>query len=126
MLLPVALVTVAAAFDARYINIASRSDRLAQIQSEFAQQGVQASRIAAHVALNKTGAAGALACTQSHVDAVSSITTDVGLIAEDDCKFVRALPIGELRQPSFRWDVLMLAFNGHGNHSDCGERDNRV
>lgn len=119
MLLFVALV-LGAAFDVRYINLASRTDRLAQIQSEFARQGgVQAERIAGREAERRTAAAGALACTQSHVDAVRSITADVGLIAEDDCKFVRALPAGELRQPSFRWDALMLAYNGPFNHTDC-------
>ena len=102
MLLPVTALALRASFDVRYINLASRTDRLAQIKSEFARQGylnpkigVQAERIAGHVADRRFAAAGALACTQSHVDAVRSITADVGLIAEDDCQFLRALPAGE-------------------------------
>ena len=112
----------AVTFDVRYINLDARTDRRVLIEEEFSRQNISAVRIQAHKATGTTKADGGLACTISHIKAIKSIVSPVGLIVEDDAQFLRKLPHAELLRPSFDWDVLMLAYNGGYNRKNCIDR----
>ncbi len=86
------------------------------------RQNLSAVRVQAHKATSTTEAAGGLACTISHIKALKSIVSPVGLIVEDDAQFLRTLPHAELLRPSFDWDVLLLAYNGEYNRNHCIDR----
>ena len=113
------VLAAAVAFDVRYINLDQRQDRQRLMAQELKAQNVSAVRIRAHDAQSKVRSERGAACAKSHIDALKSVSNKVGLIIEDDATFKRKLPKAELEQPSFTWDVLLLAYNGKYNESDC-------
>lgn len=116
------IIALVLTFDVRYINLEKRKDRLQLIKNELCGQGVDGVRIQAEEANPQTHRKKAISCAASHIKALKSIESIVGLVVEDDAMFVQALPRQELLLPSFDWDVLLLAHNGHFNNSDCYHR----
>lgn len=109
-------------YSVRYINLDKRTDRKALIIKEFEKQGVRNYMRTRAVVKNDWMPyyrAGSLACAQSHLLALQSINAPVAVVAEDDVTFVSRMPKAELENPSFDWDVLMLAYNGQVILDDC-------
>ncbi len=102
-----------------YINLASRTDRLAEIESELSRMGLEGERFEA--IQRKPGIVG---CGYSHL-AVLKLARDRGykeiLIMEDDFQFVvspeRMKQIFELLS-STPFDVCMLGYNLHYTHGN--------
>ena len=105
-----------------YINLDRRQDRKRLLLDEFAKQGIS-NFMRIRAVEKKPGLpivrAASLACAQSHLRALGEVVSPVGVVAEDDVMFVSAMPKAELERPSFEWDVLLLAYNGRVNASDC-------
>jgi hypothetical protein len=104
-----------------YINLAHRTDRLAQIEEELRTLGWAGTRIEA----THTPANGADGCLTSHCTALRAFLNTAGdggiapprhaLILEDDAKFdgTAAACVSQFLgdHPPAAWDVLMLAGN---------------
>lgn len=93
-----------------FINLAHRTDRLVEIQSELAKYGLVGTRIdAVKPEISSDRLLNAYAgCCMSHIKALESSTGDC-MILEDDFEFV--CDPSSISNTFTDWDVLMLAAN---------------
>ena len=96
-----------------YINLASRTDRLAHVHSELAKMSIAGERIDAIKMEN-----GAIGCTMSHIhclETAKSRNLPHVFICEDDITFLNPSllheNVGKFEKSGIAWDVLIIGGN---------------